>query len=208
MHLVDRALPELIEASVHGGSLTVAAAALRRLDGRLGADSPEWALGVQAQSRALLSTRTDAEALYREAIVRLRSSGTTLQLARAQLVYGEWLRRDRRRVDARAQLRAALGAFGQTGAEGFAQRAQRELRATGASARRRSVETRDDLTEQETQIARQAGAGFTNSEIGTEMFISPRTVEWHLRKVFIKLDISSRRQLRDKLLARRVGASA
>jgi DNA-binding CsgD family transcriptional regulator len=190
------ALAELIEAGARSGSLDVAAAAGRKLEKRTRADGTDWALGIQARSRALLSDGDDADRRYREALERLASGHAGLHLARTQLVYGEWLRRHSRRVDAREQLRAAHGTFSRIGADGFAERARRELRATGAHARKRTVETRDELTEQEAQIARLAGDGHTNPEIGAKLFISPRTVEWHLRKVFTKLGISSRKQLR------------
>jgi DNA-binding CsgD family transcriptional regulator len=190
------ALPELVEASTRSGSPDVAAAALRRLEERTRAGGVDWTRGIQTCSRALLSDREHADVLYQEALEQLASSDMTLHLARAQLLYGEWLRREGRRVDAREQLRAACGLFSRIGANGFAERARRELLATGATARKRTVETRDDLTAQEAQIARLAGDGYTNPEIGAELFISPRTVEWHLRKVFSKLGISSRKQLR------------
>jgi ATP/maltotriose-dependent transcriptional regulator MalT len=193
------ALPELVEASARSGSRDVGAAALQRLEKRTSAGGAGWALGIQTRSRALVSERENAEALYRGAIEQLAASRLTLHFARARLLYGEWLRREARRVDAREQLRIALGLFDRMGAHGFGERARRELLATVAKARKRSVETRDDLTAQESQIAQLAGAGFTNPEIGSRLFISPRTVEWHLRKVFPKLGISSRQQLRDAL---------
>jgi DNA-binding CsgD family transcriptional regulator len=190
------ALAELVEASARSGHLDLAAAALRRMEERTGAGATDWELGLLAQSRALLSDPTQAEPLYREALERLTGIRFVLHLARAQLVYGEWLRREGRRVDARGQLRAAHGWFNRIGADGFAERARRELLATGETARKRTVETRDELTAQEVQIARLARDGHTNPEIGVELFISPRTVEWHLRKVFTKLGISSRKELR------------
>ena len=193
----DWALTEMVEAGARGGSFEVAARALRRLEERtVAAGATDNALGVRARSRALLSDREDAEVLYREALERLASSGIALQLARARLLYGEWLRRENRRVDARDQLRAAHGTLNRLGADGFAERARRELLATGETVRKRTVETRDNLTAQETLIAGLAGHGRTNPEIGAELFISPRTVEWHLRKVFRKMGINSRKQLR------------
>ena len=144
---------------------------------------------------ALLTDGERAEPLYREAIERLERSRGVVHLARAELRYGEWLRRENRRVDAREQLRAAYERFDQIGAEAFAERARRELLATGETAPRRTVETRDALTPQEAQIARMASDRQTNPEIGARLFISPRTVEYHLRKVFTKLDISSRKEL-------------
>jgi DNA-binding CsgD family transcriptional regulator len=193
--LSARALPELVEASARSGRLDVAAAALRQLGARTRASGTEWALGIHARSRALLSDRDDAELLYQEALERLAGSRVALHLARAQLLYGEWLRRESRRVDAREQLRAAHETFSRIGTDGFAERARHELLATGETVRKRTVETRDELTPQEAQIARLAGDGLTNPEIGTQLFISPRTVEWHLRKVFRKLGVGSRRQL-------------
>jgi DNA-binding CsgD family transcriptional regulator len=194
---LDWALTELVEAGARGGSFEVAARALRRLEERtVAAGATDNALGVRARSRALLSDREDADVLYQEALERLASSGIALQLARARLLYGEWLRRENRRVDARDQLRAAHGTLNRLGADGFAERARRELLATGETVRKRTVATRDNLTAQETLIAALAGHGRTNPEIGAELFISPRTVEWHLRKVFRKMGINSRRQLR------------
>jgi DNA-binding CsgD family transcriptional regulator len=142
-----------------------------------------------------VSDRDDADALYREAIERLGRSRIAVHLARAQLVYGEWLRRENRRVEAREQLRAAHDMFRRVGSEAFSGRTRRELEATGETARKRSMETRDDLTPQEAQIARLARDGLSNPEIGAQLFISPRTVQYHLHKVFAKLDITSRNQL-------------
>jgi len=197
--LFARALTELVEASTRCGSPDVAAAAHRQLEETTVDDGGEWALAIRAQSRALRSERQEAEAFYREALARLGGSGNVLHLARARLVYGEWLRREGRRVDAREVLHAAGETFARVGAAGFAERARRELLATGETVRKRTVETRDDLTPQEARIALLAGDGYTNPEIGGRLFISPRTVEWHLRKVFVKLEIGSRRELRGVL---------
>ena len=155
----------------------------------------DWALGIEARVRALLSEGEAAESLYRESIAHLGRTRARVEVARGHLLYGEWLRRERRRVDAREQLRTAHEMLDTMGVEGFAERARRELAATGETARKRTVETRDDLTAQEAQIARLARDGLSNPEIGTRLFISPRTVKYHLRKVFIKLDISSRNEL-------------
>jgi DNA-binding CsgD family transcriptional regulator len=190
---------EFIEAAVRAGEPERAAAPLQRLQEISRASGSNWALGVEARSRALLSDGEDAESLYREAIERLGRTRVRVALARAHLLYGEWLRREGRRVQAREQLRTAHGAYAAMGMEGFAERARRELVATGETVRKRSIETRDELTAQEAQIARLAADGKTNPEIGAQLFISPRTVEWHLRKVFVKLEISSRRDLRQAL---------
>ncbi|MGZ6690825.1 MAG: helix-turn-helix transcriptional regulator [Solirubrobacteraceae bacterium] len=189
------ALVELIEAGVRSDATDAASAALDRLTARTQATATDWALGIEAGSRALLSNGRDAEPLYREAVERLARTRGVVHLARARLLYGEWLRRENRRVDAREQLRAAYDRFSQIGAEAFAERARRELVATGETAPRRTVETRDVLTPQEAQIARMASDRQTNPEIGAKLFISPRTVEYHLRKVFTKLEISSRKEL-------------
>ena len=191
------ALPELIEAATRSGKPKVASVALARLEERTLAAGTDWALGVLARSRALMSEGEDADALHREAIERLERTRIRVELARARLLYGEWLRREGRRVDARDQLRTAHEMFSRFGAEAFAERARRELLATGETARRRTEETREVLTPQEAQIARLAADGQTNPEIGAQLFISPRTVEYHLRKVFPKLDISSRKELRN-----------
>jgi DNA-binding CsgD family transcriptional regulator len=190
----SRARLELIEAGTRGDARAVATEALRDLEERTRAGT-DWALGVWARSAALLSDRNAAETLYREAIERFVRGRVAVHLARAQLVYGEWLRRENRRLEAREQLRAAHETFNSTGAEAFAERARHELLATGETARRRTDETRDILTPQEAQIARLARDGLSNPEIGAQLFISSRTVQYHLRKVFRKLDISSRNQL-------------
>jgi DNA-binding CsgD family transcriptional regulator len=188
-------LVELVEAAARSGAGEEAAAALERLEERTGAANTDWALGVQARSRALLSDGKAAEPLYREAIDRLGRSRIAVHLARAHLVYGEWLRRENRRVDARTQLRTAHEMFSQFGAEAFAERTRRELLATGETARGRTDEARGVLTPQEAQIARLARDGLSNPEIGAQLFISPRTVQYHLHKVFGKLEIRSRNQL-------------
>jgi len=190
------ALVELVEAAVRDGQRPEAAAALGRLSERTQASGTEWALGVEARCRGLL---TDDEALYRESVERLTRSRAAFELARSRLLYGEWLRRENRRVDAREQLRAAHELFGRMGAGAFAERARRELSATGETVRKRTVETLGDLTTQEAQVARLAAQGHTNPEIAAVLFISPRTVEYHLHKVFPKLGISSRRELRRAL---------
>jgi DNA-binding CsgD family transcriptional regulator len=196
------ALIELVEAGARSGASEVAAAALRRLEARTRVAGTHWALGIGARSRALLSDDGPAaESLYREAVERLGRSRIAVHLARAHLVYGEWLRREHRRVDAREQLHAAYEMFASIGAEAFAERARRELVATGATVRKRTVESRDILTAQETQVALLVAEGYTNPEIGGRLFISPRTVEYHLRKVFTKLGISSRREVRGPLRA-------
>jgi DNA-binding CsgD family transcriptional regulator len=193
------ALAELIEAGVRCGATDANPAALERLSERTQASGTDWGLGILARSRALLSEGDAADALYREAIERLERTRIRVELARARLIYGEWLRREQRRVDAREQLRAAHELFTAMGAGGFAERARVELLATGETVRKRTVETRDDLTAQEAQIARLARDGRTNPEIGAQLYISPRTVEWHLKNVFTKLGIRSRRELHDAL---------
>jgi DNA-binding CsgD family transcriptional regulator len=186
---------ELVEAAARSGAPDPAADALDQLSTTTRASGTDWALGVEARSRALLSDGDAAEHLYREAIERLSRTRVRVDLARAHLVYGEWLRREQRRVDARTQLRTAYEMFIQMGVEGFAERAHRELLATGETARRRVVEHASTLTPQEAQIARLARDGLSNPEIGGQLFISPRTVQYHLHKVFAKLDITSRNQL-------------
>jgi len=203
------ALAELVEACVRSGNSSLAAEALERLVEAPSASGTDWGLGIVARSRALVSEDEAAEPLYLEAITRLGRTPLRPELARAHLVYGEWLRRENRRVDARGQLRTAYEMFISFGADAFAERTRRELLATGEKVRKRSDETRGQLTAQEEQIARLAADGQTNQEIGAQLFLSPRTVEWHLHKVFTKLGITSRMQLRDKLPdAARVGAPA
>jgi DNA-binding CsgD family transcriptional regulator len=189
------ALVELVEAGVHVGRRDEAAAALDRLSERTRASGTEWALGIEAGSRALLSEGEDADDLYREAVERLARSRGVVHLARARLLYGEWLRREKRRVDAREQLRAAHEMFSRIGGDGFAERARHELLATGETARKRTDDARGVLTPQEAHIARLAREGLSNPEIGAQLFISRRTVQYHLRKIFLKLDITSRNQL-------------
>ena len=190
------ALIELVEAAARTGNPDQATRALRRLDERARASGTDWALGAAARSRALLTEGQAAEDLYREAIERLGRTRIAVHLARARLVYGEWLRREHRTVDARGQLRYAHDVFSQIGADAFAARARHELLATGETVRKRVFATIEELTPQERHIARLAGDGLTNPEIGAQLFISPRTVEWHLRKVFTKLDVTSRKDLR------------
>jgi DNA-binding CsgD family transcriptional regulator len=192
-------LAELVEAAMRAGRPDVAAAALPRLEARARAAGTDWALGVLARVRGLVSDGDRADASYREAIERLERTRIRIELGRAQLVYGEWLRRENRRVDAREQLRTAHEMLSRIGAEAFAERARRELLAAGETAPKRTVETRDVLTPQEAQIAHMARDGHSNPEIGAQLFISPRTVEYHLRKVFTKLGISSRKELRRAL---------
>jgi len=195
-------LVELIEAAARTGQPERAAEALGRLAESTRAAGTDWALGLEARSRALLSGGEIAERLYREAIQRLGRTRVRAELARAHLLYGEWLRRQHRRVDARKQLRLGYEMLTAMGIEGFAERARRELLATGETVRKRTVETVTELTEQEAEIARLAADGQTNPEIAAKLFLSPRTVEWHLRKVFAKLGIRSRKELREALPAR------
>jgi DNA-binding CsgD family transcriptional regulator len=193
------ALTELIEAAVRCGQPERARRAFERVQETTRAAGTDWALGIEARSRALLSDGNDAEELYREAITRLRRTRIRVQLARAHLLYGEWLRRQRRRLDAREELRTAHELFTDFGVEAFAERARVELQATGERARKRTVDTIDQLTPQETQIARLAAEGHTNREIAARLFISASTVEYHLRKAFRKLNVESRTQLAHRL---------
>jgi DNA-binding CsgD family transcriptional regulator len=190
---------EFIEAAVRSGREERAVGPLARLTEMAEANGTEWSLGLRAARAAMLAEGEAAESLYRESVERLSRTRIRMGTARAHLLYGEWLRRENRRVDAREQLRAAHEMFVEIGNEPYAERARRELLATGETVRKRSVETLDELTPQESQIGRMAADGFTNPEIGAQLFLSPRTVEWHLRKVFTKLGISSRRELRTAL---------
>ena len=187
---------ELLEAAVRTGQPERGIGALRRLSAATSAAGTDWALGIEARSRALLSDGEFAERLYREAIERLGRTRVRVELARAHLLYGEWLRRESRRVDAREHLRTAHEMLTAMGIDGFAERARRELLATGETMRKYTAETAAELTAQEAQIARLACDGHTNPEIGVQLFISGRTVEWHLRKVFTKLGVTSRKELR------------
>jgi len=193
--LFSLVLPEFIEAAARSGRAEGADDALKRLVESTRASGTDWALGIEARSRALLSDGEAAEYLYREAIQRLGRTRIRFEVARAHLLYGEWLRREGRRIDAREQLRRAHEMLSDMGAEAFAERARRELAATGETVRKRTADTRGQLTAQETQIAVLAREGHSNPEIGAQLFISPRTVEYHLHKVFTKLEISSRNEL-------------
>ena len=198
-YMSEWALSELVEAAARGGDVGTAWDAVERLAESTQLCGTDFALGIEARCRALLSMGEAAESLYQEAIERLGRTRLRPELARAHLLYGEWLRRENRRVDARVQLRTAHDQFTSIGMEGFEERARRELAATGERLRRRTVETRDDLTPQERQIAQLACNGLSNPEIGARLFLSPRTVEWHLRNVFGKLGIHRRRELADAL---------
>jgi len=196
------ALYELVEAAVRSDQAEPARPAADQLSQVAAASASSWARGAAARSRALVSAGCAAEEEYREAIELLGSTRMAAHLARARLVYGEWLRREKRRAEARDQLRSAFDAFASMGAEAFAERARRELQATGETVRKRSDDTRTDLTPQEEEIAQLAREGRTNSEIAAQLFIGRRTVEWHLGKVFAKLDIGSRLEL-DQALRKR-----
>jgi DNA-binding CsgD family transcriptional regulator len=193
------ALTEVIEGAVRCGQTERAFRAFERVEATTSAAGTDWGLGIEARLRALLSTGDEADDLYREAIARLDRTTIRVQLARTHLLYGESLRRERRRLDAREQLRTAYELFKDFGVEAFAERARLELEATGERARKRTSDTRDELTAQETQIARLAAEGNTNREIAERLFISASTVEYHLRKAFRKLDIRSRTQLANRL---------
>jgi DNA-binding CsgD family transcriptional regulator len=192
-------VPELAEAASRTGDRALLESALEWLSERTAVISSGWATGIEARVRALLSEGEVAESLYRESVAHLSGPRVRLELARTHLLYGEWLRRERRRLDARKHLRTALEAFTSMGTEAYARRAERELLATGERARKRTVDTLDQLTPQETQIARLASTGHTNREIAAQLFISPSTVEYHLRKAFRKLDVKSRTQLAHRM---------
>jgi ATP/maltotriose-dependent transcriptional regulator MalT len=195
VHFPMWALPELVEAAARAGQADLARDALKQLAEITQPCGTDAALGIEARCRALLSQDAGTDGLYREAIDRLGRSGLRPELARAQLLYGEWLRREGRRVHARGPLRAAHDMLTAIGMAAFAERARRELIATGETVLKHSVETLTTLTAQEGLIARLARDGRTNPEIGAQLFLSARTVEWHLRKIFTKLDIGSRREL-------------
>ena len=199
LYMAMWALPELIEAATRTGNAHIASDALARLAETTQAGETDFGLGMEARSRALVSEGETAERCYREAIDRLGRTQLRPELARAHLLYGEWLRRENRRRDARAELRTAHGLFTTMGIEAFAERARRELLATGDTVRKRTVETASELTAQEAHIARLAVGGRTNAEIGAQLYLSTRTVEWHLGKVYTKLGVGSRRELRRAL---------
>lgn len=199
LYIASWTLSEQVEAGVRSGHADAAARAVERLAQNTSGTVHGWGLGLRARARALTSVGETAESSYRESVDQLSRAGLKPELARAHLLYGEWLRREGRRTDARTQLRTAHEMFGSIGMEAFSERARRELLASGEIVRRRNVETIDDLTQQEKQIALLARDGLSNPEVGSRLFISPRTVEWHLRKVFTKLDISSRKELRAAL---------
>ena len=188
-------VPELAEAAYRTGDVKLVRAALEWLSERTAATPTDWSLGIEALIRALLSEGEAADRLYRESIERLGRTRVRAHLARAHLLYGEWLRRERRRIDAREQLRTAHDMLYPMGIDAFADRARRELAATGETARKRTAETTGELTAQEAQVARLARDGLSNPEIGARLFISARTVQYHLGKVFTKLAIGSRSQL-------------
>jgi DNA-binding CsgD family transcriptional regulator len=191
---------ELIEAAVRSGRAGLAAEHLGRLSQRTAASGTDWALGIEARSRALLREGETAQILYRESIERLARTRLRLELARAHLLYGEWLRRESRRLDAREQLRTAQELFRQFGMQAFAERARVELEATGEHPRKRAAGARDNLTAQEGHICRLAAEGATNQAIAAQLFISPSTVDYHLRKAFRKLGVKSRHQLKQHVL--------
>jgi DNA-binding CsgD family transcriptional regulator len=195
----NRVLPEIVEAGARGGDHRAAHAALDRLADRAAASGTPWALGMLARSHALLAQDADAESLYRAAIAHLTGTSVRTELARAHLLYGEWLRRQKRRADARSQLRTACDMFDAMGAAAFARRTQAELLAAGDRPRQPAERASPDLTPQEAHVARLAAAGATNAEIATHLFVTTSTVEYHLSKVFRKLGITSRRRLADAL---------
>jgi DNA-binding CsgD family transcriptional regulator len=192
-------VPELAEAASRTADRALLESALDWLSERTRVIESAWAIGIEARVRALLSEGENAESLYRESITHLARTRARLELARTHLLYGEWLRRERRRLDAREHLRTALEAFTSMGAEAFAGRAERELLATGEHARKRTVDSLDQLTPQEEQVARLAAEGTTNREIAAQLFITQSTVEYHLRKAFRKLDVKSRTQLAHRM---------
>ncbi len=196
-------LVELVEGATRSGQSVLANGAFRDLAVTTQAAGSDWALGIEARSHALLSVGADAEAAYRETIDRLDQTKIRGELARAHLLYGEWLRREKRRAEARSRLRTAHNMFAEMGMDAFVARAASELRATGETVRKRNLAILNELTAQEAKVARLASEGLSNPEIGTRLFISARTVQYHLKKVFAKLDLTSRNQLSRALDTRR-----
>jgi ATP/maltotriose-dependent transcriptional regulator MalT len=194
------ATSELAEAASRTGDDASLSDAFARISERARVTRTDWALGIEARVQALAGEASTADASHERSIDHLDRAGLRLEVARGRLLYGEWLRREGHRVAARDHLRTAHEVLTMMGVEAFAERARRELAATGERVRKRTYETREELTPQEFQIARLAREGLSNPEIGGRLFLSPRTVEWHLRKVFTKLGISSRKQLRDAVL--------
>lgn len=199
LHISTWALPEVIEAAIRTGQARLAAEAAARLAEGTSIAQTDWAQGIYARSRALVSDGDDAERRYREAIERLGRTSFRSELARAHLLHREWLRREGRHDDARAQLRTAHSMLDAIGMQAFADRARRELLAVGETVRKHTANTSDSLTLQEAQIAGLARMGMANPEIAAQLFFSPRTVEYHPTKIFTKLGVSSRRQLRHAL---------
>jgi DNA-binding CsgD family transcriptional regulator len=195
MYVSAWALPEVVEAAARTGRPRLAADSVDRFVVATQGSGTDWALGIGARSRALVQEGDPAEDLYREGVDRLDRTRLRPEAARSRLLYGEWLRREGRRVDAREELRTAYEMFSAIGMVAFAERARRELLATGATVRRRTAETSHELTAQERQVAQLARDGLSNPEIGSRLFISARTVQYHLHKVFTKLDITSRNEL-------------
>jgi DNA-binding CsgD family transcriptional regulator len=196
---VNWALPELIEAAMRTGAPELAANTNRLLTDRTRASSTDWALGIAARSHALVADDSHAEDLYAEAIERLSGTRARTDLARGHLLYGEWLRRQRRRVNARKELRTAHDMFTEFGMEAFAERARAELQATGEHTPKQTAEAADRLTPRESHVSHLAARGNTNREIAAQLFVSESTVEYHLVKVFRKLDVKSRSQLASRL---------
>ena len=195
-----QALPLVVEAAVRTGQLEKAQRALADLESRAALSGTPWGLGILARSKALVAEGAEAEKYFQEAISLIEQTSVATDVARTRLLYGEWLRREKRRVDARNQLRLAYEYFAEIGAMGFAKRAETELLATGERVRPHSIEHGENLTPQERRVAELAADGQSNVEIGSQLFISPRTVEYHLHKVFRKLGVKSRAQLARRVL--------
>jgi DNA-binding CsgD family transcriptional regulator len=207
LNIENYGLPELVESATRTGRIDLASAALDRLTTKTQASGTDWALGIETRSRALLNDGDQAERLFREAITRLGRTLARPELARAHLLFGEWLRREGRRAEAREHLRVAHVAMAAMGVEAFAERAQQELAATGEKVRKRVEQAGNELTAQELHVARMALEGLSNIDIAARLFLSPRTIEWHLGRVFMKLGIKTRAQLHLALPADSAAAS-